>query len=204
MSDAENSTTEETGAKEAATGELRPVPSVARYAPLGMVGNPFQSKGDEGESIGAALEIRAASQQLLKALLTAAAEDNPKPILVRKAAGIPAYYPLRATGDTEAVLAQDEELGLLHAYIQMYLMRHGRVRATLRVLGERLTFRHFETTLALLIQDALDNPDTTLASYQVLGPEALEAFKESLRGRSRGRGARVLRRHDRRETQRPL
>ncbi len=95
-----------------------------------------------------------------------------------KAAGIPSYYPLRATGDTEAVLAQDEELGLLHAYVQMYLMRSGRVRSALRILGERLAFRHFETTLALIIEDVLEHPDTTLASYQVLGPDLLEAFKE--------------------------
>ena len=73
-------------------------------------------------------------------------------------------------------MATDEGFDVLHAYILMFMMRLGRVRATLQILSERLAFRDFDQTLRAYVGKVLAEPDDTLISYQVLGAEGLAAF----------------------------
>ena len=66
---------------------------------------------------------------------------------------------------------------MLHAYVLMFMMRLGRVRATLQIVAERLAFRDFDTTLGLYVGKVLAEPDESLVAYQVLGAEALAAYQ---------------------------
>ena len=100
-----------------------------------------------------------------------------KPIVVFKSELMPAYYHNRAISRVERSLATDEGLDVLHAYILMFMMRLGRVRATLQIVAERLAFRDFDTTLALYVEKILAEPDDSLIAYQVLGEEALAAYQ---------------------------
>jgi hypothetical protein len=145
------------------------------------VANPFSVDVEDGAALGSALEIAAASNRLLSALVAASREAATRPILVSKTTEVPSSYPLRAIGDVEAVLINDEDLNMLHAYIQLYMMRKGRVRSTLGTVGERLIFRSFPQTLAFYIERVLAEPDDTLASYTVLGPDGLAQFAETFR-----------------------
>jgi hypothetical protein len=52
------------------------------------------------------------------------------------------------------------------------------VRATLGAVSERLAFRDFEQTAIDYIAGVLDAPDEELVSFQVLGPERLDAFAQ--------------------------
>ena len=97
--------------------------------------------------------------------------------MVTKSDLMPPYYPNRAISRVEHSLATDEGLEVLHAYVLMFMMRLGRVRATLQIVAERLAFRDFDTTLGLYVEKVLAEPDESLVSYQVLGAEALAAFQ---------------------------
>ncbi|MDZ4178619.1 MAG: hypothetical protein U1E29_05250, partial [Coriobacteriia bacterium] len=100
------------------------------------------------------------------------------PILVTKSTNVPDFYSLRAISVVEGVLVRDESLNVLHAYIQLYMMRRGRVRSTLGIVGERLAFRSFEQTLAAYVGHVLSEPDSTLASYRALEDGALAEFEQ--------------------------
>lgn len=160
------------------TTESGPHRDTSRYEALGLVANPFAAEFDDGIGVGVALEIEAASSRLLGVLTAASQEETPKPILVSKTTEVPSYYHLRAVSGVESALINDESLNLLHAYIQLYMMRKGRVRSTLGVVGERLAFRSFEQTLVPYIEKILEATDDELASYALLGPEGLAAFAE--------------------------
>jgi len=121
------------------------------------------------------LEIGAEGNKLLGVMLDSAKQERAKPIVVEKAEG-PSYLAARAIGRVQRSLATDDAVDVLYAYVQLYMMRLGRIRATLGTLGERLAFRDFGKTLEAWIGEVLAEPDATLASYQVLGAEALEAF----------------------------
>ena len=157
-----------------------PKHSMARYAQLGLVTNPFALAND-GEFEPMDFEVNSESNRLLKAILVARGEETPKPIVVDKVSGRPSYYPLRAEGNTEAAIVNSDSLGVLHAYVPLFMMRLGRVRATLQVVAERLSFRDFENTLACYVDQVLTTPDESLVSYQVLGEAGLAAFAERLK-----------------------
>ncbi len=109
--------------------------------------------------------------------MRSAGEDKAKPIVVTKSELMPPYYPNRAISRVEHSLATDEGLEVLHAYVLMFMMRLGRVRATLQIVAERLAFRDFDKTLGLYVGKVLAEPDESLVSYQVLGAEALAAYQ---------------------------
>jgi hypothetical protein len=142
---------------------------------MGLIANPFIPYPEEGMPIGMALEISAAANALLTVL---AADDGAllSPVLVRKSTDVPNYYHLRAIGHAESALINDDGLSVLHAYIQLYMMRKGRVRSTLGVVGERLAFRSFELTLAALVGRILESPDPELASFGAVSEEDLSRF----------------------------
>ena len=51
------------------------------------------------------------------------------------------------------MIGSDDSLNVVHAYIQLYMMRKGRVRSTLGAVGERIAFRSFDETLASYVCD---------------------------------------------------
>jgi hypothetical protein len=158
--------------------ELAVSHDVARYRSLGLIGNPFASSGDDEYGIGVNLEIQAHANLLLSAIDAASRQETPKPILVTKSTNIPDFYSLRAISVVEGALVRDESLNVLHAYIQLYMMRRGRVRSTLGIVGERLAFRSFEKTLAAYVGHVLSEPDTTLASYRALDDGVFAEFEQ--------------------------
>lgn len=151
--------------------------SIERYRPLGLVANPFSLPDAEREFDPIDLEIASHSNTLLSAIDAAAAESLAKPIVVLKSDAIPEYYPNRAISHVERSLATDDDLDVLHAYVLLFMMRMGRVRATLQTVAERLVFRDFDTTLRLYVEKVLAEPDESLIAYQVLGAEALAAYQ---------------------------
>lgn len=151
-----------------------PVRDISRYAPLGLLANPFEASQDTEEP-GVMCEIAAQANKLLSVILERTYEEQPKPIWVEKP-DLPTYYALTAGAMVEATLARDESFNVLYAYVQLFMMKIGPVRATLGITAERISFREFEQTLAAYVEHVLAEPDTELASYQVLGPERLADF----------------------------
>lgn len=150
-----------------------------KYRSLGLINNPFTVLPDEagGPQLAAiTIETYAASNQFIRVVNAAASEPAPRPLWVEKSSTIPNAYPLKAISKAENIMATDDDLDVLHAYVQLYLMRTGRIRATLGVIGERLAFRSFDRTLAAWVERVLAAPDDSLTSYQVLGPDALARF----------------------------
>lgn len=148
-----------------------------RYQSLGLIANPFLlTRPDRNIEVGVSLEIQAAANRLLIAISAAADADRAKPIVVTKTNEIPTAYPSSAVAEVEAALINDDSLNVVHAYIQLYMMRKGRVRSTLGIAGERVAFRSFDKTLARYISQIIDEPDEQLASFQLAGPDALEVF----------------------------
>ncbi|MEI8081412.1 MAG: hypothetical protein WCI74_06150 [Actinomycetes bacterium] len=150
---------------------------VARYQSLGLFTNPF-ALADEDRFEGMDFETNAEANRLIAVLSVARAQATAKPIVVDKDTEKPAYYPLRAVSIAEQTIISSESLGVLHAYIPFFMMRLGRVRATLQVVAERLSFRDFEKTLASYVDQVLAEPDDGLVAYQVLGDEGLAAFAD--------------------------
>lgn len=152
-----------------------PARETARYASLGLISNPFVAPEEPDEDAAVASEIAAAGNVLLKAIAERSAEEAPRPLVVLKA-DLPPQYALRAMGSAESFLATDEGLGVLYAYVPLFAMRVGAVRATLSVIAERLAFRDFEKTLVAYISSLLAEPDESLPSFIAAGPEALAEF----------------------------
>ena len=159
---------------------LKAIYDVARYRPLGLIANPFLTSENGKDFDGAELDVIGETNTLLGTIIQASDTPNPRPILVTKGE-VPSYYPSRAIGLVERSLAGDDGVDVLHAYVQLYLMRLGRVRSVLSVVTERLAFRDFDKTLELFIEQILAEPDTDLVAYQVLGEAAFAAFSERFR-----------------------
>ncbi len=123
---------------------------IDRYRPLGLVANPFTLSDAVSEFDPIDPEVASQSNVLLSMLDASAGEDKAKPIVVTKSELMPPYYPNRAISRVEHSLATDEGLEVLHAYILMFMMRLGRVRATLQIVAERLAFRDFDTDARLV------------------------------------------------------
>ena len=158
------------------SSELKAIYDVSRYGSLGLLSNPFLSNDPARAYDGVELSTIAAANGLLGTLIKARDEEAPKPIVITKAASIPTYYPNRAIGLTERSLASDETVDILHAYVQLFMMRMGRVRSILAVVAERLAFRDFDATLKLYIDKILSEPDDALVAYQMMGAEGLATF----------------------------
>ena len=148
---------------------------LSRYAPLGLIANPFLGI-DVSPTLAEACEVTSESNGLLQAIVRAASQDAPKPIWVTKDNLIPNSFALAAESRVEQTMASDESADLLHAYIPLFGMRSGAARSAVNLLSERLVFRDLEHTLVMYLERLLAEPDAGLASYQVVGPEALEAF----------------------------
>lgn len=159
----------------ALAAELETVHDIARYATLGLIANPFAAAVGSDEP-AVACEIAAEGNRFLGVVLEQSKADSPKPVWVEKSEELPAYYGLMAISHAEASLATDDSLNVLYAYVQLYMMKIGVVRATLGILAERLSFRDFDRTLAAFVERMLAEPDTELPSYGLLGPDGLEAF----------------------------
>ncbi len=153
---------------------------VAFYEPLGLVANPFIPHTDEDLGVGTALEIAAASNSLFAQLVSRAASERPGVVIVDKSPDIPSYYPLRAIGNVESMLINDDALRVLHAYIPLFTLRRGRIRSTLAVVAERLAFRSFDQTLAVLLERVLARPDESIPSYAEAAGGPLDTLAERL------------------------
>lgn len=154
--------------------------SFTRYAPLGLIANPFALPANPSAPI-TECEIASKSNELLRVLLERSREDAPKPLWIDKGADIPSYYFMAAIAGAEEILATDDAMNILYALVELYTMRVGVTRSTLHLLSERLSFRSFDRTLAAYVDAILATPDTELPSYQVMGPDRLEAFEARFR-----------------------
>jgi len=150
---------------------------INRYRPVGLVANPFTLSDAASEFEAVDLEVASQSNALLAILDASANEPQAKPVVVLKASPMSSYYPNRAISRVERSLATDEGLDVLHAYVPMFMMRLGRVRATLRVVAERIVFRDFDSTLRLYVEKVLGEPDESLISFQVIGAEGLSDYR---------------------------
>jgi hypothetical protein len=161
------------------TADAKPK-TIARFAPLGLVANPFAEHPSSSDR-AVACEIMAAGNRLLAAVQQRSLEEAPKPLWVKKNGDIPSYYSLNAMSHAESYLAVDDELNVLYSYNPVFTWKIGLVRSTLGVIAERLSFRDFAKTLEMYVAKVLASPDRELASYQVLGPERLADFEERFR-----------------------
>jgi hypothetical protein len=152
---------------------------VERYRSLGLIANPFAVPENRDAFSSVEAETAAEADTLLRELLVASNETAPKPIVVSKVAtGVPSAYFMRAAALTQRSLASDEHLNVTFGYVQLFMMRLGRVRSIINVVAERLVFRDFDRTLALYIESLLAEHDTDLVSFQLLGESALNEFAD--------------------------
>ena len=149
-----------------------------RYAALSLLANPFfGSSGYEFTLEGC--EIISESNRLLGAIAASLSQANPGPIVITKNTDYPASFSVAAEARVEHTICNDNVLDVLHAYIPLFTMKTGTVRSALTLLAERLTYRDFDLTIAAYVERVLADVDTNLPSYQVMGPEVLEAFSSA-------------------------
>lgn len=160
------------------TRVFNPVHQTTRYSSLGLLANPFLGI-EIVEELGTNCETASECNLLLQAILQATHEDKPRPIWVEKDPALPNSYGLAAESRVEETVSSDQELNVLHAYIPLFGMKDGAVRSMINILGERLIWREFDHTLAAYIERVLAEPNETLTSFQVMGPEVLGAFSEA-------------------------
>ena len=139
------------------------------YRALGLVDNPFRlpKRGLAGQP-GVSMTTRAAGLRLLSVIEEAIASERPRPIRVMKTSKLPAYYPRSAMTTALRELGVGSETNLLPVYVQLLMMRKGRIRGTLSALAELVVARSIDTTIARYTHRCLHEPDTSLAEWQDL------------------------------------
>jgi hypothetical protein len=65
-------------------------------------------------------------------------------------------------------LGAESETELLPIYVQLIMMRKGRIRGTLSALAEVLVARSIDTTIARYAHRALSEPDTLLPEWEAM------------------------------------
>ncbi|MDF1542767.1 MAG: hypothetical protein RQ731_07855 [Anaerosomatales bacterium] len=136
------------------------------YRAIGLVDNPFRLPARTGpDEVGIKLTTRAASLKLLTAIEEVIAGDRPRPVRVLKSSTLPAYYPRSAMTTTLRELGEGSETGLLPVYVQLIMMRKGRIRGTLSALAELVVGRSIDLTIARYAQRALSEPDALLPEW---------------------------------------
>ncbi|HET6497869.1 MAG TPA: hypothetical protein VFH17_02290 [Coriobacteriia bacterium] len=137
-----------------------------RHRALGLVGNPFRlADATEAWEVGVKLTTRAAGLRMLSAIEEALAGERPRPVRVLKSSSLPAYYPRGAMTTVLRELGAESGSGLLPVYVQLIMMRKGRVRGTLSALAEMVVARRIDTTIARYTRRALGEPDTALSEW---------------------------------------
>lgn len=150
------------------------------YRALGLIANPFRLPPKEyGEQAEIRLATRARALQLLAAIEESLAGERPRPVRVLKPSALPAYYPRSSMVTALYELGADSETELLPVYVQMIMMRKGRIRGTLSCLAEMVVARSVDTTIARYAQGCLAQPDPSLREWEA----AAELDLQGLLGR---------------------
>jgi len=141
------------------------------YSSIGLIANPFfTTRRREGESVGVGLAIQAAANSLVAALEVSAQSGSARPIWIEKSRLIPDSYHLAAVAQAEKRLINDEVLGIVHGYIQLYMLKLGRIRSALQIFSERLAMRGFDKTLAAWVEEILAAPDAEIDGFDAAEP----------------------------------
>lgn len=143
------------------------------YRALGLVDNPFHLPPKKhAEEPGLRLMTRARGLQLLAAVEDALSSERPRPVRVLKPSDLPSYYPRSAMTTALRQLGEGSETGLLPVYVQLIMMRKGRIRGTLSSLAEMVVARSVDLTIARYARRALSEPDRLLPEWAAV--EALD------------------------------
>lgn len=147
------------------------------YRPLGLVANPFVPRAErEGEPLVTTLEINATASTLLAELEATRDVNRARTIWVDKSGEIHNYYFVGAQTVSEEALIRDDSFNMLPVYIQLFMMRTGRVRAAMNTLAERIATRSFDQTLAAWVREIIASPDTDIPESSLMGQEAWDEF----------------------------
>jgi hypothetical protein len=139
------------------------------YRALGLVDNPFRvPEGTGPYEVGVKMTTRAAALKTLSAIEEALVGERPRPVRVFKPSDVPAYYPRSAMTTLLRELGEGSETGLLPVYVQLIMMRKGRIRGTLSALAELVVARSIDTTIARYAHRALGEPDTSLPEWDAV------------------------------------
>ncbi len=142
-------------------------PTVGRYRPLGIIANPYLDRRHrDTEDLPMALEIQSQANMLLAAVDAAATADRGATFWLEKSDQVHGSYHRSALIETEKSLLQDEDLNVLHAYVQLFAAKVGRIRSVLNVIAERLATRSFDRTLAAWLSPYIATPDTELPEWE--------------------------------------
>lgn len=150
-----------------------------QYRKLGLIQNPFLlHEVASGDQAAYQLEIRAMALLLLRAIDANANVENPAPIWVTKSK-VNYVFPLQSVTAVQYFLVNDESLNLFYSYVQLFMLKNGRIASTLQTVGERVALADFHKTLeAYIAAEPFANPDTTLESYELLGAETFDRLRE--------------------------
>lgn len=136
------------------------------YRALGLVANPFRLPPKKhAEQPEIRLMSRARGLRLLAAVEEALASERPRPVRVLKSSTLPSYYSRSAMTTALRELGAGTESGLLPVYVQIIMMRKGRIRGTLSSLAEMVVARSIDVTIARYAYGCLSEPDTALGEW---------------------------------------
>lgn len=150
----------------------------ASYKPMGLIQNPFLlHEVANGDQAAYQIEIRAMALRALKAISANADLENPQPIWITKH-GVNYVFPLQSTTALQYLLVNDDSLNIFYSYVQLFMLKTGRIASTLQTVGERVALADFNKTLeAYVTAEPFANPDTSLESYDLLGEEAFNKLR---------------------------
>jgi len=151
--------------------------TIGAYRSLGLVANPFlNTRNREGEPLGLALAIQAEANALIGTLDDMVGQSKGRTLWLEKSDQIKGQFHRAALISAEETLIHDEDLNVLHAYVQLFSARIGRVRSVLNVVAERVALRSFDRTLAVLVERVLAEPDSALLEFGEFGASAWASF----------------------------
>lgn len=163
------------------------------YRAIGLVANPFRLPPKvHAEQAEIRLTTRARAMALLTAIEESLSGDRPRPIRVLKPSELPAYYPRSAMATVLHELGSESETGLLPVYVQLGMMRKGRIRGTLSSFAEMVVARSIEVTLARYTHACISDPDGSLPEWVAVAAQDQEALLARLQEDPAGAAAAIF------------
>lgn len=144
---------------------------------LGLIADPFQlDEDDSGDSAGVQLAMVSAGYRLLKAVRSAQADGDLRPIVVRRSPDVAMEFGVTALATVMSELVEGSVVEhSLPIYVPLDMMRIGRVRALLNVAAERIAGRVPDLVIAEWSRRVLMDPDTSIPEWDALVAAGFDA-----------------------------
>jgi hypothetical protein len=130
--------------------------------------------------------------KLLAAIEESLSAQRLRAIRVFKPSELPAFYPRSAIAAVLYELGSESETGLLPVYVQLGMMRKGRIRGTLSSFAEMIVARSIDVTLARYTHACVAEPDESMPEWAAVAAQDVEALLGRVQDDPEGSAAEIF------------